>query len=100
MDIFHRWFGGGRRAAPVVESSVAVDQSPMLLGGVEDLEVVGESNYQAALWQIVGGRTPERVRLPVQASLLPEDDNRYDSNAISVWISGSKVGYLSRADAA
>ncbi|MEV4706633.1 hypothetical protein [Actinoplanes sp. NPDC049316] len=100
MAVFQRLFG--RRPAPDVTPEVtpASADTPLLLGGVEDLEVVGESNYQAALWQIAGGRRLERVRVPVQAVLLPEQDNPYDANAISVWIFGLKIGYLSRADAA
>ena len=68
--------------------------------GRHDLEVVGESNYQEALWRVVGGRTTERVRVDVEAILTIESDNPYDSNAISVWIGGFKVGYLCREDAA
>lgn len=71
-----------------------------ILGGREDLQVVGESHYQDNLWRIVGGwRGDERVRFPVKAVLVPEPDNTYDPNAVSVWIDGLKVGYLSRADA-
>jgi hypothetical protein len=68
-------------------------------GGSQPLEVVGESFYQEAL-QKIAGLTNEHVRIPVTAILLPEVDNQYDSNAISVWVSGLKVGHLSRADAA
>jgi hypothetical protein len=93
MAIFQRWLGGTRRAASVAPS-------PVLLGGREDLEVVGESHYQDALWQVAGAWTPERVRIPVHAMLIPELDNPYDANAVSVWIANSKVGHLSRADAA
>ncbi|MEV4762205.1 HIRAN domain-containing protein [Micromonospora chokoriensis] len=102
MAIFQRWFGGTRQATSVVTppATGAQPSTPLLLPGDEDLEVVGESNYQEALWQVVGGRTRERVRCNVQAVLIPEADNPYDPNAISVWISGSRVGYLSRSDAA
>jgi len=73
----------------------------MLLDGLHDLEVVGESFYQDALWQVVGGRRTERVRVEARAAvLLAESDNPYDPNAISVWINGLKVGHLSRDDAA
>jgi HIRAN domain len=68
--------------------------------GNETLEVVGESRYQDALWQIVGGFRRDRVRFPVDAVLLPEPDNRYDANAIRVLVDGHLVGYLSREDAA
>ena len=71
----------------------------MLLGGSHDLEVVGESHYQDALWRVAGGRTTERVRVETQAMLVREPDNPYDANAIAVWIEGSTVGYLCRDDA-
>ncbi|TNC27458.1 HIRAN domain-containing protein [Amycolatopsis alkalitolerans] len=70
-----------------------------LYGGSYDLEVVGESHYQEALWRVVGGRTTDRVRVEVEAVLVAENDNAYDPNAISVWIDGMKVGYLAREDA-
>lgn len=71
----------------------------VLYGGSHDLEVVGESHYQDALWRVVGARTTDRVREEVQAVLVAESDNVYDPNAISVWIDGMKTGYLSREDA-
>jgi hypothetical protein len=73
--------------------------SDAIFGGSEDLEVVGESFYQEALRRIIGP-TNEHVRVPVTATLLAEVDNHYDANAVSVWVSGMKVGHLSRADAA
>jgi tetratricopeptide (TPR) repeat protein len=72
----------------------------VLYGGGHDLEVVGESFYQDALWRVVGARTSERVRREIEAVLLAETDNPYDESAISVWINGMKVGHLSRDDAA
>lgn len=71
----------------------------VLYGGSHDLEVVGDSYYQDALWQLVGGRTTERIRMPIRAVLVADSDNPYDSNAISVWIDGATVGHLSREDA-
>jgi len=72
-----------------------------LCDGPVDLGVVGESNYQDNLWQVVGGRgfPNERVRVDVEAVLAAETDNPYDVNAISVWVDGLKVGYLAREDA-
>jgi tetratricopeptide (TPR) repeat protein len=72
----------------------------LLYEGRHDLEIVGESNYQDALWRAVDGRTTERVRAEIRAILATEPDNPHDSNAISVWIDGNKVGYLCREDAA
>ncbi len=71
-----------------------------VLGGGDDLEVVGESNYQSALWAICGGRLGERVRCPITAVLVPEPQNAYDPNAIAVVIAEQTVGYLDRQTAA
>jgi hypothetical protein len=71
-----------------------------LLQGQETLEVVGESHYQDDLWRLAGGFSVDRVRFPVAAVLLPEPDNPYDTNAVSILIDGRLVGYLSRDDAA
>jgi len=70
-----------------------------LYEGTEDLGVVGESNYQDVLWGLVGSPRGTRVHHDIHAILVPEDDNPYDGDAISIWISGLKVGYLSREDA-
>ncbi|MBL8927839.1 MAG: hypothetical protein JNM77_16650 [Pseudonocardia sp.] len=93
--------GADRRAAASVPAVVVPPPVPnvVLLGGRHDLEVVGESQYQEALWRVAGGRRDERVRVEVQAVLLPEPDNPYDPNAITVLIDGAKVGYLCRDDA-
>lgn len=85
----------GNRSAP---SSGALQ--PTIFHGTETLEVVGESQCQAALWQIVGGFRRNPVRWPCQAVLLPEPDNGYDRNAIRVLVDGLLVGYLAREDAA
>jgi hypothetical protein len=87
-------------AAPDLDGALAGAPSDVMLrGGGHDLEVVGESHYQDALWRVVGGRTTERIRTQVQVVLRAENDNPYDPNAISVWIDGMIVGYLSREDA-
>jgi HIRAN domain len=86
--------GGGMSA--VVRDGIEV----ALLDGNDDLEVVGESDYQKNLWRLVGPRWPdERVRHPVCVVLIAEDDNPYDANAVAVWVQGLKVGHLSRANA-
>jgi hypothetical protein len=75
---------------------------PALLQGHEDLEVVGESYRQDNLWHVFGGQhQPEahRFRKNVHATLLAEDGNPYDDNAVSVWIDGLMVGYLPRDEA-
>jgi hypothetical protein len=65
-----------------------------LLDGHDDLDVVGESYCQENLWLLVGPRWPdERVRHPVYAVLIAEDDNPYDASAVAVWVQGLKVGH-------
>lgn len=83
-------------------SSVQAERSTVpvfLLGGQDDLEVVGESAYQAVLWRLCEGTVSERVRHEIIAVLVPEPTNPYDANAISVQIEGEVVGYLPRATA-
>ncbi len=70
-----------------------------LLEGKADLDVVGESFYQEALWAVIGGVTRERVRRDIVAMLVPEPQNQYDPNAIAVYVSGLKVGHLGSVDA-
>jgi very-short-patch-repair endonuclease len=67
-----------------------------------DIEVVGESFYMDALRRIVGAdaaRTDMRIRVPVQATLVPEPGNPYDRNAVAVHVRGHKVAYLARTEA-
>jgi hypothetical protein len=114
------WLGGRNkreRAAGQVneyprgipDTSPASDTCPLwmsdglrvsLVDGREDLEVVGESFYQNNLWTLVGGWRGSRIRYETVAVLVAEHDNQYDAKAVSVWISGHKVGHLSREDAA
>jgi len=72
----------------------------VLLEGDEDLEVVGESFYQDNLWHLAGAQPgKQRVSEDIYAVLVAEDDNPYDPTAVAVWISGLKVGHLSRENA-
>lgn len=71
-----------------------------LLEGDEDLEVVGESFYQDNLWHLARAQPGKnRVCEDIYAVLVAEDDNPYDPAAVAVWISGLKVGHLSRDNA-
>jgi hypothetical protein len=96
MGLLDRWRGGRASASPVQAGrSVSV----VLLGGQDDLEVVGESAYQDVLWRLCSGIVGERVRFGIVAVLVPEPGNPYDSNAIAVQIDGGIVGYVPRATA-
>lgn len=57
-------------------------------------EIVGESHYQAA---IKAARKRYGERCP--ASMVFEDDNPYDKQAVAILIDGQKIGHLSRDDA-
>lgn len=63
----------------------------ILYAGGERLEVVGESFYQDNL-----ERTIRKHGRLVEAILMPEPENEYDSNAVAVLVDGLKVGHLSR----
>ncbi len=91
-----------RDSVALRRTTVAADGRAVLLVGQEDLDVVGESHYQGELWRAIGRRRPSKdhVRVEVQAVLVAEPQNRYDSNAVAVQVAGDTVGYLSRSDAA
>ncbi len=58
--------------------------------------VVGELKYQdnlRSLYRSLGG-TEHDVK--ATATLIPEENNKFDSNAVRVEIKGRAVGYLSR----
>lgn len=62
--------------------------------------VVGESHYQDALRRTATICTPgEEGRPSFQAILVAEPNNPYDPNAIAVYSTYGKLGYLSRHDA-
>ena len=90
---------GGRRESSVSTRHEATAVSVSLLGGQDDLEVVGELAYQDALWRLSGGTLGDRIRRQIVAVLVPEPTNPYDANAIAVQIDGQVIGYLPRATA-
>ncbi len=67
--------------------------------GTYDVDVVGESHYQGALESICGGRSEDNQRLEVEAFLVPESDNPYDSEAVRIEIQDQTVGHLDRETA-
>lgn len=86
----------GASPTPQAEPSVALDWPAL---GNFDFGIVGESNYQDALKSMAGNHGDRSPNKESKAVLIPEDDNRYDRNAIRVAIDGRTVGYLSRDDA-
>jgi hypothetical protein len=88
MGFFSRFFSGG---SPEFNESQLV-----ILDGSDDLDVVGESYQQENLWALVGGASSEKIRVEVIGYLVPEPENKYDPNAIGVWIQGRKVGFVAK----
>lgn len=86
-----RFLGGSARQPKGVRAVV--------LTGGRRVNAVGESNYQATLEQIVGGKRERGADDSVQAFLVREPKNRHDPNAVKVLVNGETVGYLCREDA-
>jgi hypothetical protein len=61
--------------APAGSGSPAGQPTALMLGGGLEVGVVGESHHQDALTAIVGGRRPDSVRIPTQATLVLGPDN-------------------------
>lgn len=71
------------------------------LDGLDEIEVVGESHYQATLRAIEEAhQTMSERGAYLTASLIREPENRFDKNAVRVEIAGYTVGYLARHAAA
>ena len=64
--------------------------------GTFELAAVGESHYQNVLAGICGAPTEDGYRVRIDADLVMEDENPYDSNAVKVMIDGKLVGHLNR----
>jgi hypothetical protein len=89
-----------RKRSPGIEQfRGGLDVAPTFSESDFYLDVAGESHYQDALASIVNGWTKEGANLETEAVLVPEPDNRYDPNAVGVWIGGMQVGHLSRHSA-
>jgi ssDNA-binding Zn-finger/Zn-ribbon topoisomerase 1 len=69
--------------------------------GRQDLDVVGESFHHAALAGIRAALhdTSPGFEVRVVALLRREPENKYDRNAIAVYVHGAQVGHLDRYDA-
>ena len=88
MGLFSKLFSS---AQPKFDESNLV-----ILDGDDDLDVVGESYQQNNLWELAGPRSSEKTRVEVIGYLIPEPENKYDPNAIGVWIQNKKVGFIAK----
>jgi len=91
-----------RSPAPLAAKLSSEHKGPEVIytGKGFPLEVVGESNYQAALQHICGGHNRHGHEVEVRASLKRQPDNPHDSNAVVVLIESEIVGHLAREQAA
>ena len=55
-------------------------------------EIVGEASYQPALESIAGGKSEQGHEMEGEVSLIHDDKNPYDKQAIKVEIDGETVG--------
>lgn len=59
-------------------------------------EVVGESNYQSAFVRLFGRPAEDWEPIQLDATLVLEDNNKFDNKAVRVDLQGETVGYLPR----
>jgi hypothetical protein len=69
-------------------------------GDLFEIEVVGESHYQAELQRIAGPKEPGGKHHRCGVTLRCEPKNKYDKNAIGVEVMGMTMGYVARDTAA
>lgn len=78
-------------------TGLPVDEPTIPVGGT--VRAVGTSYYSDSFQRLTGGARDDGFRAGCTASLIPEPDNPYDSEAIAIRIGGLAVGHLSRDDA-
>jgi hypothetical protein len=102
MNILKKLFGFANKSEeiqsqPVKEKVEELDEVFLRGTGTYDLEVTGESFYQDNFELLCGERTERGEMKEVIASLVLEDDNKFDrGNAVRVEIEGKQVGYLNK----
>jgi hypothetical protein len=65
-------------------------------GGHFMVEVMNESRYQATLRELAGEHGDVAAAAPYVATLMPDDRNAYENEAVAVFIERRMVGYLSQ----
>jgi hypothetical protein len=96
-----RWAEARRRQSAALDVWHQLLENAGFAVGPEDLDVVGESYYHASLAGIRAALHQPGTGYETRAvaQLRREPDNRWDRNAIGVYIHGVKVGHLDRYDA-
>jgi hypothetical protein len=65
-------------------------------GGRFMAEVMTESRYQPTLKALAGEHGERAAAVQYVATLMPDDHNAYENEAVAVFIEGRMVGYLSQ----
>jgi hypothetical protein len=85
--------------AGVPYEPVLPDAAPALHwndGGRFMVEVMTESRYQPTLKALAGEHGEQAAAAQYVATLMPDDHNAYENEAVAVFIDGRMVGYLSQ----
>jgi hypothetical protein len=90
MGLLSRIFGEGKKTPSIVKSNG---------GGTFSSYAVGHPHHQEALKSIFSDRTPENNEKLVEAVLVIDDANPYNSQAVRVNIQGQTVAYLNDGNA-
>ena len=77
--------------------SVPAGVEPVWLSGGVEVQVAGESLHADAIRAAQRGAPPG---VPLVAELVPEPGNRYDQNAVAVYVQHKLAGHLPRVAAA
>ena len=64
-------------------------------GGRFMVEVMTESRYQPTLQALAGAHGEQASAAPYLATMMLDDHNAYENEAVAVFIAGRMVGYLS-----
>lgn len=65
-------------------------------GGRFMVEVMTESRYQPTLKALAGEHGERAAATQYVATLMPDDQNAYENEAVAVFVDGRMVGYLSQ----
>ncbi len=76
----------------------ALREAGFLIGD-QQVDVLEEAHYQAALERLAGGRSRSGAMKQVVALLTREPDHPHDENAVRVDVDGETVGYIEKWNA-
>jgi hypothetical protein len=83
------------------KKEVMAELCDIVANGNFDHEVVGEASYRLAIWSCIPPEhaNADKFRLYFIATLVQENDNEHDKNAVAVKLNKGTVGYIPRTEA-